>query len=611
MPKDTEYHRRRYHVPHQDHYRTQRSIVFYHPAYSWPQNILFKLPQVDLLDANGQPTSLHHRTALLACQVIANNSFLTGRLYFDALGRFPVLDQVPLDAGLTRTEYYYIVNGNRKYPAQHSNRSLTLCLAKYRYPVVPSFQDWRFPHESVPHCWPEPECDREAKPKRCAVTGHCFAVLDVLAIPKADKEWFDINGMRYYDENPFGHGYSRNRMHVRSDLLQAFNDDLFIIVPKPRRVESPEYVLHAITANDPEFCALYHNRPVVNVENVSRQFLLARFARTVLPLANAFIVAGTHRNVVLVDRDASGRISWAAEEISGKVLAKHYGYPDPRSLRLSPGPVTLNRGSTRSDPGAVTLNHRNVRLPGVVNTNHRNPRVLPGVANVNHRNVRPLPGVASNHRSVRPAPRVTTANFQNARPATGVATVNYQNTRPASVVTTANHRDSRRASGATTANHQDARRASVVATANHHNARPSPAVTIVNHRDHRDVMSVSRVTTANHRDVLPAIVTDSVNHRDVRLRPPPRVVRVSHLAGNARVSLDPWAIDLDPRSVRLSPSTGQIGQPALDFRAWSARNAAAAAEAAAEAAAAAADEEEEEQSRSRKRVRTDTYHPGV
>ncbi|KAH6982292.1 hypothetical protein BKA56DRAFT_585643 [Ilyonectria sp. MPI-CAGE-AT-0026] len=588
MGSDTEYHRRRYHVPHQDHYRTQRSIVFYHPAYSWPQNILFKLPQVDLLDARGQPTSLHHRTALLACQVIANNSFLTGRLYFDALGRFPVLDQVPLDAGLTRTEYY-------------------LRLARYRYPVVPSFQDWRFPHESVPHCWPEPDCDRDAKPKRCAVTGHSFAVLDVLAIPKADKEWFDINGMRYYDENPFGHGYSRNRIHVRADLLQAFNDDLFIIVPKPRRVESPEYVLHAITANDPEFCALYHNRPVVNVDNVSRQFLLARFARTVLPLANAFIVAGTHRNVVLVDRDADGRISWAAEEISGKILAKHYGYPDPRSLRLSPGPVTLNRGSTRSDPGVVSLNHRNVRS-------------LPGVVNSNHRNVRVLPGVASNHRAVRPAPKVTTANYQNARPATGVAAVNYQNTKPASVVTTANHRDARPASVVTTANHRAARRASVVTTANHQDVRPSPAVTIVNHRDHRDVMSVSRVTTANHRDVMPATGTASVNHRDVmsttgaasvdhrdvRLRPPPRVVRVSHLAGNARVSLDPWAIDLDPRSVRLSPPTGQIGQPALDFRAWSARNAAAA-----EAAAAAADEEEEEESRGRKRVRTDTYHPRV
>ncbi|KAH8729216.1 hypothetical protein BGZ61DRAFT_445989 [Ilyonectria robusta] len=574
MGSDTEYHRRRYHVPHQDHYRTQRSIVFYHPAYSWPQNILFKLPQVDLLDARGQPTSLHHRTALLACQVIANNSFLTGRLYFDALGRFPVLDQVPLDAGLTRTEYYYIVNGNRKYPAQHPNRTrvcLTLRLARYRYPVVPSFQDWRFPHESVPHCWPEPDCDRDAKPKRCAVTGHSFAVLDVLAIPKADKEWFDINGMRYYDENPFGHGYSRNRMHVRADLLQAFNDDLFIIVPKPRRVESPEYVVHAITANDPEFCSLYHNRPVVNVDNVSRQFLLARFARTVLPLANAFIVAGTHRNVVLVDRDANGRISWAAEEISGKTLAKHYGYPDPRSLRLSPGPVTLNRGSTRSDPGVASVNHRNVRsLPGVVNANHRNVRALPGVANVNHRNVRPLPGVASNHRGVRPAPRVTTANYQNAR----------------------------RASAVTTANHRDARRASVVTTANHQDARPSPTVTIVNHRDHRDVMSVSRVTTANHRDVMPATEAATVNHRDVRIRPPPRVVRVSHLAGNARVSLDPWAIDLDPRSVRLNPPTGQIGQPALDFRAWSARN-----------AAAAADEEEEEESRGRKRVRTDTYHP--
>ncbi|KAH7019562.1 hypothetical protein EDB80DRAFT_600943 [Ilyonectria destructans] len=481
MSSDTEYHRRRYHLPRQDQYRTQRSIVFYHPAYSWPQNILVKLPQVDLLDDGGQPTALHHRTALLTCQVIANNAFLTGRLYFDAHARFPVLDEVPLDGALTRTEYYFIVNAN----------------PRYRYPVVPSFQDWRFPHESMPHCWPSPVCRRPSTTKRCAVTGHSFAVLDVLAIPKADQEWFNINGMRYYDENAFGLGYSRNRMHVRADLLQAFNEDLFIIVPKPRRVESPEYVVHAITGNDPEFCALYHNRPVVNVDNVSRQFLLARFARTVLPLANAFIVAGTHRNVVLVDRDANGRVSWAAEEISGTTLAKHYGYPDPRSLRLSPGPVTLNFGSTRSDPGVASVNHRNVRS-------------IPGVASVNRRNVRS-------------APRVATMNYQNPRPGSGVVIMN-----------------------------------------------------------HRDVRSATGVASVNHQDVIPAPRVVRVDHRDIR-------------SANARVSLDPWTIDLDPQSVRLNPPTGQIGQTALDFRAWSARNA---------AAAAAADEEE---SRGRKRVRTNSY----
>lgn len=338
----------------------------------------------------------------------------------------------------------------------------------------------------MPHCWPSPVCRGPATTKRCAVTGHSFAVLDVLAIPKADEEWFNINGMRYYDENAFSLGYSRNRMHVRADLLQAFNEDLFTIVPKPRRVESPEYVVHAITGNDPEFCALYHNRPVVNVDNVSRQFLLARFARTVLPLANAFIVAGTHRNVVLVDRDANGRVSWAAEEISGTTLAKHYGYPDPRSLRLSPGPVTLNFGSTRSDPGVARVKHRNVRS-------------VPGVARVNRRNVRSVPGVASGN--------------------------------------------------------------------------------------HRDVTSVPVVATVNYQDVRPAPRVARVNYRDVR-------------SANARVSLDPWTIDLDPQSVRLNPPTGQIAPAALSFRAWSARNAAA-------AAAAAADEEE---SRGRKRVRTNSCH---
>lgn len=147
-------------------------------------------------------------------------------------------------------------------------------------------------------------------------------------------------------------------MHVRADLLQAFNEDIFTIILKPRRVETSEYVVHAITGNDPEFCVIYHNRPAVNVENVCRQCLLARFARTVMPLASPFIVAGTRRRVVLVDVDFYGRASWGIEEMSGSTLAKHYGYPNPMSLKLSPGADGFDSGCTGWDFGSTRLNPR-------------------------------------------------------------------------------------------------------------------------------------------------------------------------------------------------------------------------------------------------------------
>lgn len=65
------------------------TISFRHPAYKDPDNILFRLPRLDhpehtsTLDRSppqtqtepGTVTGVHHRTALLACQIVANNAF--------------------------------------------------------------------------------------------------------------------------------------------------------------------------------------------------------------------------------------------------------------------------------------------------------------------------------------------------------------------------------------------------------------------------------------------------------------------------------------------------------------------------------------------------------
>jgi hypothetical protein len=56
---------------------------------------------------------VHHRTALLACQIIAGNAFDNSRFAFDKAGQQPV--QVPLDGVLTDNQYYLIVDGSGKY----------------------------------------------------------------------------------------------------------------------------------------------------------------------------------------------------------------------------------------------------------------------------------------------------------------------------------------------------------------------------------------------------------------------------------------------------------------------------------------------------------------
>ena len=82
-------------------------ILFYHPGYPAPGNIILYLPRVDITPDTAI-IGVHHRTALLACQIIANNAF-DGRLALDQAGQQIV--NVPLDDVLTEKAYYFI-NGN-------------------------------------------------------------------------------------------------------------------------------------------------------------------------------------------------------------------------------------------------------------------------------------------------------------------------------------------------------------------------------------------------------------------------------------------------------------------------------------------------------------------
>ena len=86
--------------------RTREDIRFLHPGYPDRQNMFLSLPRVD-----STPTGtfgVHHATALLACQVIANNTFDNSRLTLDMEGQQQVT--TPAEDILTQSSYYFIVD---------------------------------------------------------------------------------------------------------------------------------------------------------------------------------------------------------------------------------------------------------------------------------------------------------------------------------------------------------------------------------------------------------------------------------------------------------------------------------------------------------------------
>jgi hypothetical protein len=126
-------------------------IHFLHPHYDgdWHDPLL-SLPKLDTAPGSFVPSGVHHRTALLACQIVANNAF-RGYLATDRYGAGRVT--IGHDNILTQDNYWLIADpGNPRYD----------------YPVVPSFEDWAFPSQKFSglrwRCPEEPSLAQRQRP---------------------------------------------------------------------------------------------------------------------------------------------------------------------------------------------------------------------------------------------------------------------------------------------------------------------------------------------------------------------------------------------------------------------------------------------------------------
>ncbi|GAP87331.1 hypothetical protein SAMD00023353_2700820 [Rosellinia necatrix] len=270
-------------------YSNIHPIEFFHPAYPQSTPPLLALAAVDKTD-DGM-SGLDHETAKIACGIVAGNKW-DDETYFatkDANTNKWVKVIPPSDGILPAgPAYYFIVE------------------TQHQYPVTPSFDHWRFPHDRLPELWstlsiPDAtgrisgdETDgcssTRYRDRSCRITGSLENTEGAHLVPVACSEWFKDNRMGKY-----GRMFSvfnaiddeRNLLLLRSDIHGLFDKNRFAIIPKQIQdtgMDSPDCILmtHAILPKGSyEISHFYHNRALQPVMGIAREYLFARFAMSI------------------------------------------------------------------------------------------------------------------------------------------------------------------------------------------------------------------------------------------------------------------------------------------------------------------------------------------
>lgn len=355
------------------------TISFRHPAYADSDDILFELPRLDQTE-HGPATGVHYLTALRACQIIANNAF-HGYLSIDRDGQQAVTGSP--DDVLTGDSYWFIVerrDGDGPVE-QRQGRNV--------YPIVPSFEDWQFPHDDFPSLWWDVGDDDDdggggtttppgaataplhpahptriatfavpAVPQpnfsRCILSNHGYSVTKAHIVPSANVRWFQINNMkRYEDEHHtrrFIHNI-RNTLSLRVDLHTMWDAHMLAFVPK--RGQFVAHVLAAPTLGGREFAAEWHNRPVQRgALGVAEQYMFAKFAQAIFMLLKPFVAFSSMGKYVARLRAKAGEMEEyevRSEWLSLKALHDLYSGGGSRRASESPGSRKRSRSQTSAN----------------------------------------------------------------------------------------------------------------------------------------------------------------------------------------------------------------------------------------------------------------------
>lgn len=282
---------------------SREPIRFLHPGYSL-SNTLLSLPRVD---RSTTTFGVHYGTALLACQIIAGNAFDTGRLTLDQAGQRPV--NLQFNDILTEDVYYLMIGEGPN-----------------RYPIVPSFQDWEFPHDRIPDSWPQVS---PSYGTRCAISKFSFAIDAAHLVPQEEALWYERNDMRRYGDAVLcGIDNPTNIMPLKTDLHRCFDNRWFAIVPKVMQTtnpHSPQYVTHILRTQAAELWPTYQNVIVQYLDMRARPYLFARFAWAILLQVKPFITGSLSRQVIRIKISDEDKIEYGKELLSAPQLNAYYG----------------------------------------------------------------------------------------------------------------------------------------------------------------------------------------------------------------------------------------------------------------------------------------------
>lgn len=202
----------------------------------------------------------------------------------------------PGECAIGRKRFSSVTSAKAGEPIDHNK-------IPYKWPVVPTFQDWKFPN-SMPEGWtrwrgssrpqilPSGTASQSnyttlvrARDFSCRITQHCTGTEVAHLCPESERDWFIANNMQQYRANlnsDFAHLLKDpgNMFLIRSDLHNSFDDRLFVFFPKGPQ---DSLVLHTLQ-EVPDLSQIYHNVQLHPIPHCCPEFLVTRFAWSIFPL---------------------------------------------------------------------------------------------------------------------------------------------------------------------------------------------------------------------------------------------------------------------------------------------------------------------------------------